>query len=77
MFTIYTSWYTIKISYTGRCPMQDKKVFTPQGKGRIVHRFPDGTLAVEFDHGGGKVFSPEELFPGKVPEAPRQLPGRC
>lgn len=43
------------------------KVFTPLGAGRVVYELPDGTLVVQFDHGSGHIFRPEELFqPGDV-----------
>lgn len=37
-------------------------VRTPLGKGWVVHEFPDGTIAVELQHGGGSIFHPEEIF---------------
>lgn len=40
---------------------QERIVYHPLGRGRIVHDFPDGSVAVEFDYGGGKVLFPEEL----------------
>lgn len=36
-------------------------VSTPLGDGKVIHQFPDGTLAVEFPWGGGKIFLPEEI----------------
>jgi hypothetical protein len=41
-------------------------IFTPLGKGKIVHKFKDGTLCVELEHGGGQIFYPEDLFPQKI-----------
>jgi hypothetical protein len=49
----------------------EHKVYTPLGRGHIVHEFANGTLAVQLDSGGGCVFHPKELFPGKTaPKAP-------
>jgi hypothetical protein len=41
---------------------REKQVFTTLGKGRVVHQLQDGTLVVEFEHGGGHIFRPEEIF---------------
>jgi len=38
------------------------QVFTRLDKGQIVFKLSDGSLVVEFDWGGGKIFRPEELF---------------
>lgn len=39
-----------------------EEVFTPLGKGKVVHKLPDGTFVVEFPHGGGQIFRADELF---------------
>lgn len=38
-----------------------KSVFTPLGRGSVVYVLPDGGLVVEFEHGSGHIFRPEEL----------------
>jgi hypothetical protein len=43
-------------------PQVDREVYTYLGKGRIVYQLPNGTLVVEFEHGGGHIFMPSELF---------------
>ena len=44
-----------------------QKIYTPLGAGQVVHTFPDGTFAVEFDWGGGSVFRPgEALLPSSA-----------
>lgn len=45
--------------------MDKKVIFTPLGKGKIIHTFPDGSYAIELEHGGGHIFRPDELFPNK------------
>lgn len=38
-------------------------IFTPLGVGKIVYKLPSGQYLVEFPHGGGHLFYPQELFP--------------
>lgn len=38
------------------------EVYTPLGKGRVVYVLPDKGLVVEFPHGGGQIFRPEQLM---------------
>jgi hypothetical protein len=52
--------------------LQDK-VYTRLGKGRIVYIFPDTTVAVEFDYGGGHVFMPHEVFLPTPPARQREV----
>lgn len=42
--------------------LRNKDVYTPLGKGKVVHQFPNGTFAVELAHGGGHVFRAGELM---------------
>jgi hypothetical protein len=37
-------------------------VYTSIGRGKIVWEFPDGTLAIEFDHGGGSIMHPDTVI---------------
>lgn len=37
-------------------------VYTPLGKGVIVHQLKNGSFVVEFEHGGGEIFSVAELM---------------
>jgi len=41
---------------------EGRKVFTRLGQGIVVYTLSNGTYVVEFDHGGGHIFHPEELF---------------
>lgn len=50
-------------------------VYTPLGSGRIVWRLPDGGVVVQFPHGGGHIFRPEELKPPAPPPPERRLAG--
>jgi hypothetical protein len=58
----------------------DPDVYTPLGRGRVVHTFPDGTVAVELSHGGGHVFRPDEVYgtteSQRDPRQHRPLPRR-
>jgi hypothetical protein len=40
-------------------------VYTPLGSGKIVHKFPDGSLAIELSSGGGVIYRREELMISK------------
>lgn len=40
--------------------VQHLEVLTPLGRGKIVHSFPDGTYAVEYDFGGGEIRLPND-----------------
>lgn len=49
-------------------------VYTHLGKGKVVHTFPDGTVAVEFEHGGGAVLTKGQVFcPPDHPRPARRL----
>ncbi len=37
-------------------------VYTPLGRGQVVYELGDGTIVVEFPHGGGHIFLPQEVF---------------
>lgn len=39
-----------------------RSIYTPLGRAKVVWEFPDGTMAVQFDHGGGHIFRPDELM---------------
>lgn len=40
----------------------NKPVFTPHGKGIVVHEFLDQTVCVEFEFGGGMILPVSEVF---------------
>lgn len=43
-----------------------REVYTPLGRGKVVYVLPDGHLLVQFEHGGGQIFTRDELFPHKA-----------
>lgn len=40
--------------------VQHLEIRTPLGKGKVVHTFPDGTYAVEYEFGGGEIRLPND-----------------
>lgn len=40
----------------------NREVYTPLGKGVIVFKLKNGSYVVEFEHGGGHIFTHRELF---------------
>ena len=42
--------------------MKQNRVHTPLGSGKIVHNLPNGQIVVEFPHGGGHIFMPDEVL---------------
>lgn len=39
----------------------DRRVYTRLGTAKVIHVFPDGTIAVEYPWGGGEVLMPHEV----------------
>lgn len=54
-----------------------EEVYTPHGRGRIVYRLPDGTVLVQYPHGGGNVYRPGQLFHPKKTHAETRRQRLC